>query len=77
MQRWYDEQDAEKAAILAVAPESVGITRLQAQIDMTLAPLMNMTRLIQEVMLENKALRQEIDGLCRQLVASIPLQKVV
>jgi regulator of replication initiation timing len=38
---------------------------------------MSMTRRIQEVMLENKALRQEIEGLRRQLIASIPLQKAV
>lgn len=78
LQSWYDEQDAEEAAMYAAVPEEVtGVARLQAQIDMTLTQLMSMTRRIHEVMLENKALRQEIEGLRRQLIASIPLQKAV
>lgn len=77
LQTWCDEQDAQEAAMYAAVPEVTGIDRLQAQIDATLAQLMNMTRRIQEVMLENKALRQEIEGLRRQLIASIPLQKAV
>ena len=77
LQRWYDEQDAQEAAMYAAVPEVTGVVRLQAQIDMTLTQLMNMTRRIQDVMLENKALRQEIEGLRRQLIASIPLQKAV
>lgn len=52
-----------------------GITRLQAQIDAALTQLLNMTRRIQEVMLENKALRQKVESLRRQLIASIPLKK--
>ena len=77
LQTWYDEQDAEEAAMYAAVPEVTGVARLQAQIDVTLTQLMSMTRRIQEVMLENKALRQEIEGLRRQLIASIPLQKAV
>lgn len=77
LQRWYDEQDAQEAAMYAAVPEVTGVVRLQAQIDMTLTQLMNMTRRIQDVMLENKALRQEIEGLRRQLIASIPLKKAV
>lgn len=77
LQMWYDEQDAQEAAMYAAAPEVTSIARLQAQIDVTLTQLMNMTRRIQEVMLENKALRQETEGLRRQLVASLPLKKAV
>ncbi len=77
LQHWYDGQDAQEAAMYAAVPEVTGVVRLQAQIDMTLTQLMNMTRRIQEVMLENKALRQEIEGLRRQLIASIPLKKAV
>jgi len=73
LQSWYDEQDAQEAAMYAAVPEVTGVDRLQAQIDATLTQLMSMTHRIQEVMLENKALRQEIEGLRRQLIASIPL----
>ena len=67
---WYDEQEA---AMYAAVPEVTSVAILQAQIDATLTQLMSMTRHIQEVMIENKALRQEIEGLRRQLIASIPL----
>lgn len=77
LQTWYDEQDSQEAAMYATAPEVTSVGRLQTQIDVTLTQLMNMTRRIQEVMLENKALRQEIEGLRRQLVASLPLKKAV
>ena len=77
LQTWYDQQDAEEATMYAAVPEVTGVARLQAQIEVTLTQLMTMTRRIQEVMLENKALRQEIEGLRRQLIASIPLQKAV
>ncbi|EIJ33021.1 hypothetical protein [Thiothrix nivea] len=75
LQAWYDEQDAQEANLLASAPGISGVSRLQAQIDTTLVQLMSMTRRIQEVMSENNALRQEIEGLRHQLVTSIPLKK--
>lgn len=68
LQSWYDEQDAQEAAMYAAVPEVAGAARLQAQIDATLTQLISMTRSIQEVMLKNNALRQEIDGLSRQLI---------
>lgn len=77
LQAWYDEQDTQEAAMYAAVPEVTSVARLQTQIDVTLTQLMSMTRRIQEVMLENKVLRQEIEGLRRQLVASLPLKKAV
>ena len=77
LQSWYDEQDAQEAGILSGEAEVHQSHKLQAQIDGTLTQLMNMTRRIQEVMLENKTLRQEIESLRRQLVESIPLKKAV
>jgi hypothetical protein len=73
LQSWYDEQDAQEVAMYAAVPEVTGVAILQAQIDATLTQLISMTRRIQAVMLENKALRQEIEGLRRQLIASTPL----
>ena len=42
LQTWYDEQDAQEAAMYAAVPEVTSIARLQTQIDVTLTQLMNM-----------------------------------
>ena len=69
LEAWYAEQDSEEATILSLhtAPE---LKILQRKVEAGLTELHRTTQHLETLSDENKALRQEINGLYRQLVAS-------
>lgn len=74
LQSWYALQDNAESNVLGLAAAEKTSATLQAHIDATLARLMTVTKRIQEVAAENKALRGEIVTLRRQL-AHLPVQQ--
>ncbi|TEU12468.1 MAG: hypothetical protein E3J21_21040 [Anaerolineales bacterium] len=64
---WYATQDRSEADQLGFTATAETVDLLQAQIDSAVAQLATITRRIQEIATENKALRREIAALCRQL----------
>jgi septal ring factor EnvC (AmiA/AmiB activator) len=64
---WYATQDRAEADQLGFTATAETVDLLQAQIDSAVAQLATITRRIQEIATENKALRREIAALGRQL----------
>lgn len=66
LETWYAEQDEKEATILplATAPE---LKILQGKVEAGLTELHRTTQRLEALSDENKALRQEINGLYRQL----------
>jgi peptidoglycan hydrolase CwlO-like protein len=76
LEDWYATQDRAEADQLGLTATAETVDSLQTQIDSALAQLATITRRIQEIAEENKALRREITALCRQLAQQDSLQPV-
>ena len=64
---WYALQDSAESSLLGLTVAGATPATLQAHVDVALAQLMTVTKRIQEVAAENKALRSDIAALRRQL----------
>ena len=77
LESWYEYQDNLESNILVTTLEGKPIAKLQSQIEVSLTQLISITQHIQEVTAENEILRQEINSLRDQLVASSTTQQTV
>jgi len=75
LENWYAIQDSIENTKLAQKSDVSNIVSLQKQIDAGLSKLMTITRRIQEVTLENQALRREI-AILRDNLVHVPLEKI-
>lgn len=68
LEAWYAQKDSAEAALLEKnQPQLPSLTMLQAQLDATLAQLTAVIQRLQQITLENDAIREEIAGLKQQL----------
>jgi hypothetical protein len=67
LEEWYAKMDQEEAISLNMAKEAGFPENLKAQIEIALAQLVKLSSRIQQIALENDKLRNENEGLRRQL----------
>ena len=65
---WYASQDALESAMLTRSSNDKTIENLRAQLEISQSQLIAVMQRIQQVTIENDALRREIDALRRQLI---------
>lgn len=73
---WYTEQDQQERTALATADASQRLAMLQTNISTVLAQILSATQRIQELSIQNQALRQEITALQHQLSIATPSEPV-
>ncbi|NJN96093.1 MAG: hypothetical protein HC875_19305 [Anaerolineales bacterium] len=76
LEEWYVAQDQAELSELNSATIGNSITILQTQVDSALTQLAVITKRIQEIAVENEALRQEVFDLQRQLAQQTSLRPV-
>jgi len=67
LENWYALQDNAESKELGLSATEKTLTTLQGQVDAALAQLVVVTKRIQEIAIENEALRREVASLRRQL----------
>ncbi len=67
LKNWYAFQDSAESDALGLTEDERALTTLQTQVEAALAQLTIVTKRIQEIASENKALRREIVHLRQQL----------
>ena len=68
LEAWYAQKDSAEAVLLEQnQPQLPNLTMLQAQLDAALAQLTVVIQRLQQITLENDAIREEIAGLKQQL----------
>lgn len=68
LEAWYAQKDSAEAVLLEQnQPQLPNLTMLQAQLDAALAQLTAVIQRLQQITLENDAIREEIAGLKQQL----------